>query len=288
MRLEDGNVKTERYNIPINVAIDSDDYSRTIPDFVFEIDNATTITYTLPKETKDFYILNKQQTGFYRVNYDENNWNKIKEALMTEDHGKIHVLNRAQIVDDLFNLARAGIVEYSAAIDIILYLKNEKSYIPWLSAFNNGLTFLSQRVSGEKNQELFKWFIVDLTKDIYSHLGFDEPAISPKRTDIYNRVNVQNWACKYGHADCIDKSNEHFEKFMSTAATKVPKNQRSTVYCNAVRNGNATHFDFLFAKLPTEDISAEQLNLLAGMSCTKEKALVKVRQKNFRVVRYFN
>lgn len=276
MRLEEGNTKTEQYNIPINVAIDSDDYSKTTPDFLFKLGSTNaTMTWNLTKTPEKYYILNKQQTGFYRVNYDTENWNKIKEALMTDDHDKIHVLNRAQIVDDLFNLARAGIVDYPTAVDIIRYIKKEKSYIPWLTAINHGLTFLSQRVSGEKPHEVFAWFILDLTKEIYDHLKFEEVG-GAKRTDIYNRANIISWACKYGHEDCIEKSTDLFENFRING-TKVPKDHRNTVYCNAVRHGKVEQFDFLYNRFLTEDISAEQLNLLAGMACTKDKALVKVR-----------
>ena len=35
-------------------------------------------------------------TGYYRVNYDEENWKMIIKAL-NEDHTKIHVINRAQV-----------------------------------------------------------------------------------------------------------------------------------------------------------------------------------------------
>ena len=34
--------------------------------------------------------------GYYRVNYDEENWKMIIKAL-DEDHTKIHVINRAQV-----------------------------------------------------------------------------------------------------------------------------------------------------------------------------------------------
>lgn len=265
----------ERYNIPITYAIDSDNYDDTTPKFIFRLENGEEMLANLTKVPQKYYILNTKQNGYYRVNYDANNWNKIKEALYKDDHDKIHVMNRAQIVDDLFNLARAGIVNYETAIDIIRYIKKEKHYIPWLSAINHGLTFLSQRVSGEKNQEVFSWFILDTMSEIYNHLKFIENPSTERRTDIYNRVNVLTWACKYGHEDCIKISKEQFGKVK--AGTKIPKDQRSIVYCNAVRHGGQAEFDVLYNKFKIEDIAAEQLNQLIGMACTKDAALVKVK-----------
>lgn len=135
-------------------------------------------------------------------------------------------------------------------------------------------------MSGDDNQKVFAWFIRDLTEEIYKKLSFNAPTTAERRTDIYNRVNVAAWACKYGQEDCISQSKEVFAKFMADG-TKVHKDQRSTVYCNAVRQGNGTEFTFLYDRFATEDISAEQLNLLAGMSCTKDVALVNVRIPNF-------
>jgi aminopeptidase N len=61
-------------------------------------------------------IVNVLQKGFYRVNYDLDNWNKISEALLT-DPESIHRTNRAQILNDALSLARAGLLDYEAALN---------------------------------------------------------------------------------------------------------------------------------------------------------------------------
>ena len=177
------------YNVPVTVAIDSmADYSKTTPIAIFTIEEGKTEKIiTLPKPVQKYFIMNVQQTGYYRVNYDAENWGKISEALHMPAHDGIHVMNRAQIVDDLFNLAKVGIVQYQDVIDIISYLKTEKNYIPWLSAIT-GLSGISLRVT-EEHREIFSWYILDLMKPIYEHLTFDQKSNEP-RTDIYNRNNV--------------------------------------------------------------------------------------------------
>ena len=52
----------------------------------------------------DWMIVNPQQYGFYRVNYPSEYWQKIIDQ-QTSDHTVIDELNRAQIIDDAFNLA---------------------------------------------------------------------------------------------------------------------------------------------------------------------------------------
>lgn len=55
----------------------------------------------------EWIIFNVQQTGYYRVNYEIENWQALTDQLLTE-HPLIHITNRAQMLDDALNLARAG------------------------------------------------------------------------------------------------------------------------------------------------------------------------------------
>lgn len=48
----------------------------------------------------------------------------------------IHVLNRVQLLDDAFQLARAGQLSYSVALDLSKYLDHEEDPLPWYTAIN--------------------------------------------------------------------------------------------------------------------------------------------------------
>ena len=62
---------------------------------------------------------------------------------LKEDHTKIHVINRAQLIDDALNLARVGQLKYELALDITAYLHQETEYIPWSAALT-GLDYLDE------------------------------------------------------------------------------------------------------------------------------------------------
>uniref|UniRef100_A0A8C6VXA8 Aminopeptidase n=1 Tax=Nothobranchius furzeri TaxID=105023 RepID=A0A8C6VXA8_NOTFU len=84
----------------------------------------------------DWVLANLHVVGYYRVNYDQNNWERLLGVLST-DHKAIPMINRAQLVDDAFNLARAKIISTVLALRTTKYLKNEREYMPWKSALNN-------------------------------------------------------------------------------------------------------------------------------------------------------
>ena len=51
-----------------------------------------------------------------RVNYDKKNWELIRQQLI-KDHTAIHVINRAQILNDALNLAKSNHLDYETALD---------------------------------------------------------------------------------------------------------------------------------------------------------------------------
>jgi len=86
------------------------------------------------KYTK-FNINNNYIAGFYRVNYDPTNWLKIANYLDSENYTKIHVLNRAQIINDAIYLMLSHKLDPRIFMDITKYLRRETNYIAWYPMF---------------------------------------------------------------------------------------------------------------------------------------------------------
>ena len=74
-------------------------------------------------------ILNKKAMGYYRINYDKENWSLIAKKLMT-DHEAIQPLNRAQNICDVISLARTGHVSQEINDEIMEYIDMETDFTP--------------------------------------------------------------------------------------------------------------------------------------------------------------
>lgn len=149
---------TTTWWIPINVATkNKSDFTKTSPDDWILNTKAHNLQLNPSIDTTngDWIILNKQETGFYRVNYDDNNWMNIIKALKSNESETIHRINRAQLIDDSFNLARAGELNYDTPLKLIQYLSNEKNFIPWDSA-NAALNYLNIMLNGNPIYGKFK------------------------------------------------------------------------------------------------------------------------------------
>ena len=85
-------------------------------------------------------IIEHNLIGYYRVMYDKTNYKLIQTQLQS-DHTKISSINRAQLLNDGLNIAKANLLSYDVALDMTLYLTKEREYVPWHSALI-GLTYL--------------------------------------------------------------------------------------------------------------------------------------------------
>lgn len=73
--------------------------------------------------------------GYYRVNYDKENWRKIISYLKTDDYEQIHVLNRAKLIDDAFYFMMNRTLPSSIFWDLTAYLYRDTDYIAWYPMF---------------------------------------------------------------------------------------------------------------------------------------------------------
>ena len=119
----------------------------------------------------DWIIANLAHSGWYRVNYDDTNWNRLIAQLNT-DRDRIHPVHRAQILDDSFNLGRSEILPQTKFFDISLYLADEDDALSFVPAFN-GLNFMTTFIEDDLSTfGLYKTYYMDLLTKTYNRLGW--------------------------------------------------------------------------------------------------------------------
>ncbi|GLH08108.1 uncharacterized protein GBIM_13413, partial [Gryllus bimaculatus] len=112
----------------------------------------TSINYEVAVEsTEQWLVVNS--TGYFRVNYWAANWQRLGAALRAAP-AVVAPAERAQLVDDALNLARAALLPYATALDFARYLARETDYVPWTAAFS-GLDFLGRLLANEDEEGLF-------------------------------------------------------------------------------------------------------------------------------------
>uniref|UniRef100_A0A0K2UDX1 Aminopeptidase n=1 Tax=Lepeophtheirus salmonis TaxID=72036 RepID=A0A0K2UDX1_LEPSM len=98
-------------------------------------------------------VFNINQTGYYRVNYNDDNWKLITRYLRL-NHSRIYKYNRAQLIDDSFSLAMEGFLSYLIPFKITTYLPNEDEPLIWITFFKKLLEITKIIFRIENNEKI--------------------------------------------------------------------------------------------------------------------------------------
>ncbi|KTF82027.1 hypothetical protein cypCar_00006599 [Cyprinus carpio] len=223
------------------------------------------------QDKDDWLLANINCVGFFRVNYDEENWNKLRMQL-ERNHHVIPIINRGQLIDDAFNIARAHRLNVTIALNLTKYLVNDTEYIPWESALKNLdhliLMFDRSEVYGPITKYLRK-----LITQLYD--TFEEYTINgtvpEKHTDQYNQVNAISVACSNGLTKCITMARSLFENDKNSSNKfSIHPNLRKAIYCSVIANGDENDWEFAWEEYKRATVAAEKDKLRYALSCTKE------------------
>ena len=218
-------------------------------------------------------VVNLQETGYYRVNYDTRNWQMITDHLMNEKRFKeIVPTNRAQLLDDAMNLANAGYLNYGIGLNVTRYLKHEVDYVPLIAGMKV-LDFIDGMLYNTVDYDVFKEYYLSRLLKLYERLGFEDPPNSDL-LNVFTRSEVLRAVCYLGHQDCINKSIEKFHAWYHEpnpdANNKISANIRSTVYCTAIKYGELAYWDFAWERYKRTNVASEKEILRGALSCTRE------------------
>uniref|UniRef100_A0A673LW79 Aminopeptidase n=1 Tax=Sinocyclocheilus rhinocerous TaxID=307959 RepID=A0A673LW79_9TELE len=211
--------------------------------------------------SKDEWVLaNLHVSGYFRVNYDLGNWERLLSQLES-DHQVIPVVNRAQILDDAFNLARASIINITLALRTTKYLLHEREYIPWEAALRN-LNYFFQLFDRSEVYGAMQAYLKKQVKPLFEYFGI----ISSNWTTII----ALSLACSTGVEGCRELTRSWFKKWMQNPHNNtIHPNLRSTVYCDAIAAGGTEEWNFGWQMFQKATVAAEAVKLRSALACTK-------------------
>nr|AVZ46160.1 Aminopeptidase N [Parahyaena brunnea] len=220
----------------------------------------------------EWVLLNLNVTGYYVVNYDNDNWEKILTQL-ERDRLVIPVLNRAQVIHDAFNLASAQKVPVTLALDNTLFLKQETEYMPWEAALSSlsyfRLMFDRSEVYGPMKSYLKKQ--VTPLFDHFEVLTLNWTSHPQTLMEQYNEINAVSTACSYGVAKCEKLVSTLFAEWKKNPQNNmIHPNLRSTVYCNAIAQGGEEEWNFVWEQFQKAELVNEADKLRGALACSNQ------------------
>lgn len=123
--------------IPITYKTKSNQNARDETKTEFWIpEGSSSANYNLSVPNDTYLLINPHQTGYYRVNYDQELWKKLIDQLIT-NHTEIPPVSRAQLIDDSMKLSLARKLDVAVSFDLFKYLSKELDFVPWYTALSS-------------------------------------------------------------------------------------------------------------------------------------------------------
>ncbi|XP_070687597.1 alanyl (membrane) aminopeptidase-like b [Pempheris klunzingeri] len=219
----------------------------------------------------EWILANVNCTGYYRVNYNPENWDRLLTQLETNPH-RIPLMNRGQLIDDAFNLARAKLIDVALALNSTRFLRNERAYLPWESAVRN-LEYFVLMFDRSEVYGPMQAYLRDQVKDLYNFFRNDtDHSVVPKDHSLqHNQIIAIDVACTNGLPECLAMATKMFANWMNSNTTnRIHPNLRSVIYCQAVAAGGKDEWEFAWNKFQSSSDISEKDQLRNALSCTKK------------------
>ncbi|GAB1860181.1 Aminopeptidase N [Camponotus japonicus] len=184
----------------------------------------------------EWYIINIQQMGCYRVNYELKNWKNIARYLNSAEYTNIHVLNRAQIIDDAYHFVMEGTLEFSIFLKLMEYLSRETDYIAWYPMFK-ALEDISRIFPfPDETFNIFKKKILNSLNRLLQNIDYDKKP-NEKFDDLIDclRQEASKWACILGAPNCTKTAETKLHQHLINPETnKLLPWWRHWTFCNGL------------------------------------------------------
>uniref|UniRef100_A0A0A1X672 Endoplasmic reticulum aminopeptidase 1 n=1 Tax=Zeugodacus cucurbitae TaxID=28588 RepID=A0A0A1X672_ZEUCU len=207
----------EHWWIPLNFASASAaDFENTHVDyFMPPLEEVTLNASQLGIELRvdDWLIVNKQQTGFYHVLYNDANLWLIAKQLQ-DNHTVIHALNRAAIFQDLGPLIENNEIQSVDVIfELLKYLEYEDNLMPWNQVADT-IAFLGKNLYDTPSFKLYTHFMRQLIRPMYRRL-YEMPLLKNLTcTESLARQKIMEMACMVDLQECLDYTHNLAHKYI--------------------------------------------------------------------------
>lgn len=216
----------------------------------------------------NWFKINKNQAGLYRVNYLPEQWNNI----IKEIHGGNNKLSENDIlglVDDGFALSGASLCKINIPLEMSKASSKEKSN-PIIATVLENLKEISNRIRAKPRevQDKFNRFVRSFLSPSYTRLGWTR---KPEDTqdDIANRILVLQDSIHYEDVNVIRQAEQRYRN------NDIPNDLKQLIYDTVVKYGSDQTFEEILKKFNDSQNPSEKYLLLQSLSQVSKESLMK-------------
>ncbi|XP_040842017.1 leucyl-cystinyl aminopeptidase isoform X2 [Ochotona curzoniae] len=251
------------WHIPLTYVTDGRNCSEY--QFVSLLDKASDV-FNLTEEVH-WVKVNANMTGYYIVHYADDDW----EALIKQLKANPYVLSdkdRANLINNIFELAGLGKVPLQRAFDLIDYLGNESHTAPITEAlFQTDLIYNLLEKLGRMDlasrlvNRVFKLLQSQIQQQTWTNEG--TPSVRELRSVLLE------FACAHDLANCSTTAEKLFDSWLASNGTEsLPTDVMTTVFKVGARTDKG--WTFLLSKYVSVGSEAEKNKILEALASSED------------------
>ncbi|GIY10549.1 glutamyl aminopeptidase [Caerostris extrusa] len=261
------------------------------------------VDFAVDVKNSSWVKFNVNQTGFYLVNYEKEEWLRLSDLLFTQHQGNNSstIAKQAQFLTFQNNECSAQ-TRYESSIEVN-GAQPCRSFPPFVRLLSAGggwtrpapplslhepilvsrdpphsvetayacFVYLCQMLEDTHANALLKGYIRDLTNDLYLNLGWKT---SENHLDNLLRTTIIGLACHSGNQDCLNHAAELFQNW--TRGQEIPSGLRSLVYNFGMAEiGREEHWNYMWNRYLVEESPAQKKTIMNGLAHVRKPYLIR-------------
>lgn len=252
--------------VPVSISTASDPKKAAVVTLL----DKTSMDVTVPNVTPDQWVkVNCESVGVYRVQYSSETLDRFIPAIKNKT---LPPRDRLGLQNDLFALARAGMISTVDVLKVVGAFVNEDDYTVWSDLTGNlgQISILLQNTDGFED---FKTFSKKLYKPVAQSLGWDAKESEGPLAAMLRELALTRLG-KYGDEETVTEARKRFENHVS-GKVPLPADLKGPVYLTVMVNGDETTFNQMMKLYDEADMQEEKVRISRCIGSIKSDELKK-------------
>lgn len=216
----------------------------------------------------DWIKVNAGQSGFYRVNYPPEEWDRLRRAVAA---GELGADDRIGLQNDAHALMRAGYLPATTLLELTSAYRKEDDAIAW-RRIADSLQDFETLIADEPYLERFDAYGRDLLGGAASRSGWD-PKPGESHLDSLKRSTVLSRLGHHSDRKVLAAATTRFARYLKDPASLHP-DLRGTVYALVAQEADQAAYATLWDLERKAALQEEQVRLLIALTYPRDPRLL--------------
>lgn len=258
--------ETTRWKVPVQIARAGE---KKATNFLMEKATASqSLGRSRRSADRDWIKVNAGQSGFYRVNYTPEEWDRLRRALTA---GELDAPDRIGLQNDAYALMRAGYLPATTFLDLTSAYGDEDDVTAW-RIIGESLHDFETLIADEPYLEPFDAYGRDLFRPVGRRSRWD-PKPGEAHLDSLRRTTVLGRLGHYSERDVLDEAARRFERSLADPASLHP-DLRGVVYSLVAQEADEATYETLWELERKAALQEEKVRLLLALTNPRDKRLL--------------